>query len=69
MTITLTGLTPRQRLIADLLWHTDDPQEVARLCSLDSDARIVYDLIVAAELDSVTEVSADVKDLISRCSR
>lgn len=67
MTITLQGLTPRQRMIAELLWLTDDSREVERLCSLDSDARVVRDLIIAAELDQVMEITDEVRDYL--CSR
>jgi hypothetical protein len=65
--ITLSGLTPRQRLVAELLWVTNDKAEVERLCRLDSDARIVRDLIIAAELDSHMEVTDSVKELIDSC--
>jgi hypothetical protein len=65
MTITLQGLTPRQRQIAELLWLTDDSREVEQLCSKDRDARVVRDLIVAQELDSYMEVSDEVKDYLT----
>jgi len=65
--ITLTGLTPRQRLVAELLWNTNDSAEVERLCRLDRDARIVRDLIIAAELDEHMEVNDCVKELIDSC--
>jgi microcystin degradation protein MlrC len=65
--ITLTGLTPRQRMFADLLWNTNDLAEVQRLCRLDRDARIVRDLIIAAELDEHMEVTRSVKELIDCC--
>ena len=65
--ITLTGLTPRQRMFADLLWNTNDLAEVQRLCRLDRDARIVRDLIIAAELDEHMEVTDRVKELIDCC--
>ena len=65
--ITLTGLTPRQRLVAELLWNTNDLAEVERLCGLDRDARIVRDLIIAAELDEHMEVTDRVKELIDCC--
>ncbi len=65
--ITLTGLSPRQRLIADILWLTTDSQEVDRLCSLDRDARVVRDMIIAAELDSYMEVTDEVRDYL--CGR
>ena len=63
--ITLTGLTPRQRLMAELLWTTNDASEVARYVRLDRDARIVYDLIIAAELDNHMEVSDEVCDYLN----
>jgi hypothetical protein len=65
--ITISGLTPRQRLVAELLWNTNDQLEVERLCRLDRDARIVRDLIIAAELDSYMEVTDSVKELIDHC--
>lgn len=67
--IRIQGLTPRQRLIADLLWLTEDHRQVERLCSQDRDARVVRELIVAAELDQYQEIHRDVQDLISDISR
>ena len=49
--ITLTGLTPRQRKWVEILRLTEDSRELERFCSLDLDARIVRDLIIAADLD------------------
>jgi hypothetical protein len=65
--ITISGLTPRQRLVAELLWLTQDLAEVERLCRLDPDARIVRELIIAAELDNYMEVTDSVKELIDCC--
>jgi ABC-type Mn2+/Zn2+ transport system ATPase subunit len=56
--ITLTGLSPRQRQMADILWLTHDVREVERLCRLDTDACIVRDLMIAAELDQVVTNSS-----------
>lgn len=67
--ITLTGLTPRQRQWAEILWLTTDGREVSEFCRLDQDARVVRDLIVAAELDTYMEVADEVKDLIIDISR
>jgi hypothetical protein len=63
--ITLTGLTPRQRQWAEILWLTDDLEEVRSFCKQDRDAQIVRDLMVAQELDSYMEVSDSVKDYCS----
>lgn len=52
--ITIPGLTPRQRQWADILWLTEDQRQVTKFCAQDRDARIVMDLIVAASLDQVT---------------
>jgi hypothetical protein len=65
--ITISGLTPRQRLVAELLWLTQDLAEVERLCRLDTDARIVRELIIAAELDNYMEVTDSVKEIIDCC--
>jgi hypothetical protein len=56
--ITLTGLTPRQRMVAEIIWRTEDVREVERFCSLDRDARTVHDLIIAAEMDRVVANSS-----------
>lgn len=64
MAVTITGLTARQRLVAELLWSIQDPAEVERICRLDKDARIVRDMILAAELDNYDSVAEDVKALI-----
>ena len=65
--LTLTGLSPRQRQWAEILWLTDDAGEVEQFCAQDRDARIVHDLIIAAELDNYMEVSDAVKDCILSC--
>ena len=67
--ITLNGLTQRQRMVAELLWATEDSNEVERLCRLDSDARTVRELMIAAALDEVTKVDHYVKDYLNSISR
>jgi accessory colonization factor AcfC len=51
--------------MADLLWHTEDPAEVDRLSRLDSDARLVRDLMVAAAFDEHMEVTDELADYLS----
>lgn len=63
--LTLTGLSPRQRQWAEILWLTDDAEEVRTFCAQDRDAQIVHDLIVAAELDQYMEVSDEVHSYLS----
>lgn len=74
MTISLEGLTQQQYQIADLLWNCDSQQQVeALLASMPAqykqDAVSIHQLMIAAVMDQHTEITADVKDLISRiCS-
>ena len=74
MTITLTGLTPRQYQIADLLWNCDSQEAVQTVIKcmpteFRKDAVVVHQLMIAAVMDQYEEVTEDVKDYISRiCS-
>lgn len=70
--ITLEGLSPQQREIADRLWAMDSQHEVEHyILSMPKRRRtqawIVLNMIIAAELDSYMEVSDAVRDLL--CSR
>jgi hypothetical protein len=67
--ITLSGLTQRQRLVAELLWATEDSNEVERLCRLDSDARTVRELMIAAALDEVKETHLAERVLVDIMSK
>ena len=74
MTITLTGLTPQQSKLADMIWSCDSQQDVERFMQAlppeyKRDAETVHQLMIAAVFDEHTEIHADVQDLISRVSR
>jgi Fe2+ or Zn2+ uptake regulation protein len=65
--ITLEGLTSQQVRIADLLWACDTEQDIQRLMSAmptqyKQDAETVYQLLIAAELDRVEEITDAVAD-------
>lgn len=74
MTITLEGLTRQQYQIADLLWNCETQEQVQTLIQsmptqYKQDAAVVHQLMIAAVMDQHTEITADVKDTISRiCS-
>jgi hypothetical protein len=49
---------PAQHKIADLLWSAQSMDEVQQIIRVfGHDARVVYDLMVAATFDEVTDVS------------
>ena len=63
--ITLEGLTPRQKAIADLLWNTTTLEEVNALeRTLGKDVILVKELIIAESLDEYMEVSPFVKNFL-----
>ena len=63
--ITLEGLTPRQKAIADLLWNTTTLEEVNALeRTLGKDVILVKELIIAESLDDYMEVSPFVKNFL-----
>ena len=63
--ITLEGLTPKQKAIADLLWNTTTLEEVNALeRTLGKDVVLVKELIIAESLDEYMEVSPFVKNFL-----
>ncbi len=71
--ITITGLTPQQSKLADMIWQCESQQDVDRLMTalpgeFQRDAVVVHQLMIAAVMDQYTEITEDVKDLISRIS-
>lgn len=53
--IHLEGLTERQLAIAKLLWSTETKEEVELFCKVNPEVRTVYELMVAAMMDTCTE--------------
>lgn len=53
--ISIQGFTAKQHKIADLLWSCQTFEQVEQFCKVDPDVRVVRDMIVAAQLDSLTE--------------
>jgi hypothetical protein len=67
--ITLTGLTPQQHQIADMIWSCESQQDVDRLIrnlppQYKRDAVVIHELMIAAVMDSYEDITDDVKDLI-----
>ena len=68
--ITIQGFTEQQREIADRIWAMDSQLEVEHYiqsmpCRMRTQAWIVLNMIIAAELDSYMEVSDEVRDYLS----
>lgn len=68
--ITIQGLTPLQQMIADQLWSLDTRSEVDQYIrsmpqSMQAKARVVEQMIIAAELDQVMEITDEVRDYLS----
>jgi hypothetical protein len=68
--ITITGLTDLEQDIADEIWARDTVNEIDDYIrslpkSLRPRARMVFELITAAVLDTHMEVGEDVKDYLS----
>lgn len=63
--ITLEGLTPKQKAIAELLWNATTLEEVNDLeRTLGKDVVLVKELIIAESLDEYMEVSPFVKNFL-----
>ena len=72
MIIQIQGLSPKQRILADLIWRMDDRETVeqfVRTLPVEDaiDARIVITMMLWAFLDEVNEVDDSVKELIDNC--
>lgn len=68
MTIQVEGLTQRQRIIADVLWAMDTPEQVSSfIASLpqptQSEAQTVMSLMIWAMLDSVMDTDLAQREL------
>lgn len=69
MTITIEGLSPQQRQIADLLWSCDSQEAVQLLITnmppaYRKDAVSVHQLMIAAAMDQYEGITDDVKTII-----
>ena len=70
MDITIHGLSPSQRILADVIWHLDSMESVEgfirslRPARLQTDAVIAREMIVAAAMDQHTQVDDRVKLMI-----
>ena len=69
--IQVQGFTPRQHMLADIIWSIEDGAQVQRfLKSLPPaerrDADIVVTMLTAAFLDSVDSVDESVKEMLDR---
>jgi hypothetical protein len=66
----LHGLSTQQKLLCDLLWSCETMEDVNSLIAnlpqgAKQDARLVFELLVAAEYDTVDEVEPAVLDIIN----
>ena len=71
MSITLTGLTTKQRVFADVIWSCNGREEVSGFIrSLPvkdrRDATTVLELMIAAVFDDVNEIQPEVRDILDR---
>ena len=70
--ITVEGLSPSQRILADVIWHMDSMEAVEgfirslRPKNLQTDALIARDMIVAAAIDQQMDVSPAVVELLDK---
>lgn len=72
MTITIEGLTPSQRILADVIWHMDSMDSVngfirsLRPESLQRDAIVAKEMIIAAAVDQQTEIQTEITELLDK---
>jgi hypothetical protein len=72
MKITIDGLSPSQRILADVIWHMDSMESVdgfiksLRPQTLQFDAMVAREMIVAAAMDQHTEVSPEVVEMLDK---
>lgn len=65
----IEGLTGQQKLLCDLLWSCEYQEDVERLIAAlppdaQHDARIVYELMIAAEFDNVDYISPELQEIL-----
>lgn len=70
MPIRLEGLTRQQRDLAELIWQCEDTPDIDKLIealplTVQKDAVLVRELMIAAVFDQHEEISSEVKDYIS----
>jgi len=64
--ITITGLTPNQKFICEILWRMPSMAAVEDLCRAGGPEYFAMrDLMVAAQLDTETEVRPEVKEWLT----
>ena len=66
--ITIEGLTPKQRALADILWQIDSGEAIEQFISTllprdQAEAKTVMELMVLATQDKITDVSSATKFL------
>lgn len=72
MNITIEGLTPSQRVLADVIWHMDSMDSVngfirsLRPESLQRDAIVAKEMIIAAAVDQQTEIQTEITELLDK---
>ena len=72
MNITIEGLTPSQRVLADVIWHMDSMASVngfiqsLRPESLQRDAIVAREMIIAAAVDQQQEVNESTVELLDK---
>jgi hypothetical protein len=69
--IKIEGLTRRQQMICDLLWSCDYLDDVERLIKAmpddaQHDARVMFELIIAAEYDEIMEITPEITELLNQ---
>jgi hypothetical protein len=67
--IQIQGLTGQQKLLCDLLWSCETQEDVDRLIAAlpedaKHDARVVYELIIAAEFDNVDVILPELQEIL-----
>ena len=72
MKITIEGLTQPQRILADVIWHMDNMESVngfirsLRPASLQRDAIVAKEMIIAAAVDQQTEIQTEITELLDK---
>ena len=69
--MTITGLSKQQKLLCDLIWSCEYMDDVNKLIkalpeSAKHDAKLVFELIVAAEYDNVDEIDPTISELLDK---
>ena len=64
----ITGLTPRQKVICDMLWASDDPDPLVALMPHEfrKEAELMKEMILLDYIDTASDIDPNLDDFFAR---